>query len=235
MPSRNPPDSPMDKDKTEDRATAAILAGGCAAGVPSMALRYWSSHGGQETEMPVFITWLLGAGRFCLTVAYGRYSLRGGDWYVDTGSGLRGTRSRWTRPRWRRCRSARTCSCVCGAACRSLRPWPSPTWGGTGASSARPAGAGSPCSGTWSAIPPSWPGRRPAPAFASRWRDRRPWRRYPRSWITLPMPAWEHPAPDSTAAGPRRGPERHISLGISAAGKTTWPAATWTRTAAPCS
>ena len=58
-----------------------------------MALRYWSSHGGQETEMPVFITWLLGAGRLCLTVAYGRYSLRGGDWYVDTGQGLRGARS----------------------------------------------------------------------------------------------------------------------------------------------
>ena len=93
MPSRNPPDSPIDKDKTEDRATAAILAAGCAAGVPSMALRYWSSHGGQETEMPVFITWLLGVGRFCLTVTYGRHALRGRDWYVDTGSGLRGTRS----------------------------------------------------------------------------------------------------------------------------------------------
>ena len=85
------PHSPMDKDKAEDRATAAILAGGCAAGVPSMALRYWSSHGGQE--MPVFITWLLGVGRFCLTVKYGRYSLRGEDWHVDTGQGLRGARS----------------------------------------------------------------------------------------------------------------------------------------------
>ena len=93
MPSRNSPDSPTGRENSEDRATAAILAGGCAAGVPSMALRYWSSHGGQEAEMPVFITWLLGVGRFCLTVKYGRYSQRGRDWHVDTGSGLRSARS----------------------------------------------------------------------------------------------------------------------------------------------
>ena len=56
-----------------------------------MALRYWSSEDGPS--MPVFITWLLGVGRFCLAVKYGRYSQRGSDWHVDTGSGLRGTRS----------------------------------------------------------------------------------------------------------------------------------------------
>ena len=93
MPSRNSSDSPIGRENSWDRATAAILAGGCADGVPSMALRYWSSHGGQETEMPVFITWLLSVGRFCLTVAYGHYSLRGGDWHVYTGSGLRSARS----------------------------------------------------------------------------------------------------------------------------------------------
>ena len=93
MPSRNPPHSPIGRENGEDPATAAILAGGCADGVPSMALRYWSSHGGQETEMPVFMTWLLGVGRFCLTVKYGRYSQRGRDWRVDTGSGLRSARS----------------------------------------------------------------------------------------------------------------------------------------------
>ena len=38
---------------------------------------------------PVFITWLLGIGRFCLTVKYGRYSLKGADWYLDSGSGPR--------------------------------------------------------------------------------------------------------------------------------------------------
>ena len=93
MPSGNSPHSPIGRENSEDPATAAILAAGCADGVPSMALRYWSSDGGQETEMPVFMTWLLGVGRFCLTVKYGRYSQRGRDWHVDTGSGLRGARS----------------------------------------------------------------------------------------------------------------------------------------------
>ena len=93
MSSGNSPHSPIGRENSEDPATAAILAAGCAAGVPSMALRYWSSHGGQETEMPVFMTWLLGVGRFCLTVKYGRYSQRGRDWRVDTGSGLRSARS----------------------------------------------------------------------------------------------------------------------------------------------
>ena len=69
----------------------AILAGGCADGVPSMALRYWISTAARRCRCSY--TWLLGVGRFCLTVKYGRYSLRGGNWYVDTGSGLRGTRS----------------------------------------------------------------------------------------------------------------------------------------------
>ena len=41
----------------------------------------------------MFITWLLGVGRFCLAVKYGRYSLKGADWHVDTGSGLRATAS----------------------------------------------------------------------------------------------------------------------------------------------
>lgn len=38
---------------------------------------------------PVFATWLLDVGRSCLTVKYGRYSLRRGQWYIGTGSGLR--------------------------------------------------------------------------------------------------------------------------------------------------
>ena len=91
MPSGNSSHASIGRENSEDRATAAILAGGCAAGVPSMALRYWSSENGPS--MPVFITWLLGVGRFCLTVKYGRYSLRGGDWHVDTGPGLRSARS----------------------------------------------------------------------------------------------------------------------------------------------
>ena len=46
--------SPTGNNKSEDRATAAVLAGGCAADVPSLAMRYWSCHG--SPAMPVFIT-----------------------------------------------------------------------------------------------------------------------------------------------------------------------------------
>ena len=41
----------------------------------------------------MFVTWLPGVGRFCLTVKYGRHSLRDGDWYLDTRAGLRSTQS----------------------------------------------------------------------------------------------------------------------------------------------
>ncbi len=75
----------------EDRATAAILASGGAGSVSAFALRHWRPDG-NPTE-PVFITWLLGIGRFCLTVKYGRYSLKGADWYLDSGSGPRATPS----------------------------------------------------------------------------------------------------------------------------------------------
>ena len=75
----------------EDRATAAILAKGGADGVSAFVLRHWPPDGG-PTE-PVFITWVLGAGRFCLTVKYGRYSLKGAAWYLDSGSGPRATPS----------------------------------------------------------------------------------------------------------------------------------------------
>ncbi len=91
MPSSELPYSPIGKDRSEDRATAAILAGGGADGVPAFALRYWSNRGG--AAMPVFITWLPGIGRFCLTVKYGRYSLRGRDWCIETGPGLQGAQS----------------------------------------------------------------------------------------------------------------------------------------------
>ena len=78
---------PSPQENGEDRATTAILACGGTDGVPAFVLRHWRP-GGSSTE-PVFITWLLGVGRFCLTVKYGRYSLRGEDWRLDTGPGLR--------------------------------------------------------------------------------------------------------------------------------------------------
>ncbi len=78
---------PSSQEKDEDRATAAVLACGGTDGVPAFVLRH-RRPGGGSTE-PVFITWLLGVGRFCLTVKYGRYSLRGAAWRLDTGRGLR--------------------------------------------------------------------------------------------------------------------------------------------------
>ena len=91
MASRNLPHSPTGRENSEDRATAAVLAGGGADGVPAFALRHWRTEGSSTT--PVFVTWLLGVGRFCLTVKYGSYSLRDGDWYIATRSGLRRTQS----------------------------------------------------------------------------------------------------------------------------------------------
>ena len=69
----------------EDRATAVLLTRGGVDGVSAFFLRHWCP--GADPPEPVFDTWLLGAGRFCLTVKYGRYSLQGGQWRVDTGSG----------------------------------------------------------------------------------------------------------------------------------------------------
>ena len=93
MPSGNLAHSPIGKNRNrvEDRATTAIMAAGGADGVPAIAMRYWSHCDG--TAMPVFITWLPDIGRFCLTVKSDRYSLRGRDWYIDTGPGLRSTQS----------------------------------------------------------------------------------------------------------------------------------------------
>ena len=94
MPSKNIPSFSISEKSGEDRATAAILAAGGADGVPALALRYWRSGipvGGPAE--PVFITWLPGVGRFCLTVKYGQYSLQGRDWYIDTRAGLRSTQS----------------------------------------------------------------------------------------------------------------------------------------------
>ena len=78
---------PSPQEDGEDRATAAVLTCGGTDGVPALVLRHWRP-GGSSTE-PVFIAWLLGVGRFCLTVKYGRYSLRGEEWRLDTGPGLR--------------------------------------------------------------------------------------------------------------------------------------------------
>lgn len=75
----------------EDRTTTVLLTRGGIDGVSAFVLRHWRP--GADWPEPVFVTWLLGVGRFCLTVKYGRYSLQGGQWHVDTGSGPRITPS----------------------------------------------------------------------------------------------------------------------------------------------
>ena len=74
-----------------DRATGALLSGGGMDGVSAFVLRHWRP--GADPPEPVFVTWLLNVGRFCLTVRYGRFSLKGGKWYADGGSGPRITPS----------------------------------------------------------------------------------------------------------------------------------------------
>ena len=69
----------------KDRATAVLLTRGGTDGVPAFFLRHWRP--GAEAPEPVFDIWLPGLGRSCLTVKYGRYSLKDGQWRVDTGSG----------------------------------------------------------------------------------------------------------------------------------------------------
>ena len=207
MPSSELPHSPIGKDRSEDRATAAILAAGGADGVSAFAVRYWSSHGSQT--MPVFITWLLGIGRFCLTVKYGRYSLRGEDCHIDTGQRLRGTQSPLDQAQLEAMRVGQALPPRLNRSAPSLRPWPSTTWSATGASNASPAGAASPCSGTWSAAPPCWPRRRPTPTFVNRWPSRWPWMRYPHCSSAPPTSAWVHLSPEGTAPHLHRVPDRH--------------------------
>ena len=88
MPSQDFPFLPMSENNCEDRATAAILAAGGADGVLALTLRYWRSGTPEGSPAaPVFITCLPGVGRFCLTVQYGRHSLRDGNWHIDTRAG----------------------------------------------------------------------------------------------------------------------------------------------------
>ena len=80
-----------DGKAAEDRATSVLLAGGFNDGLSTFLLRHWRP--GPNPPEPVFVTWLLHVGRFCLTVKYGGYSPHGGQWRVDTGSGPRATSS----------------------------------------------------------------------------------------------------------------------------------------------
>ena len=80
-----------DGNAGEDRATAVLLTGGFNDGLSTFLMRHWLP--GANPPEPVFDAWLPHVGRFSLMVKYGRYSLKGGQWRVDTGSGPRITPS----------------------------------------------------------------------------------------------------------------------------------------------
>ena len=128
MASQNIPAFSISEENSEDRATAAILAGGGANGVPAFTLRHWiPGVPGASPETPVFITWLPGVGRFCLMVRYGHYSLRGEDWYIDTRADLRSTQSPLEQAQFEALRVSEACGGGWAAACRCRRPWCSST------------------------------------------------------------------------------------------------------------
>ena len=195
--------SPGNSEKiNEDRATAAILTGGGADGVPALALRHWRPDG--SPAEPVFITWLLGVGRFCLTVKYGRYSLRGSDWQVDAWSGLRGTPSPLDQAQDEALRVSEALQrrlirrvpvspalvlfdmegdrCIERLARRRRIPllWNLERYTGC------------------------WPARRRVTAAANQWTGPRPWRRYPHWSGIHPPPASEHPALGGCVTNPQR-------------------------------
>ena len=92
MQQKYPPSQHNDNGNVgEDRATAVLMTGGGNDGVSAFFLRHWRPGAGPPE--PVFVTWLLDVGRSCLTVKYGRHSLKGEQLHVDTGSGPRTTSS----------------------------------------------------------------------------------------------------------------------------------------------
>ena len=200
------PFSPTSEKNSEDRATAAMLAAGGADDIPAFALRHWRPEGG--STIPVFTTWLLGVGRFCLTVKYGRYSLKGADWRIDTGAGARSTPSPLDQARMEALQVSQALQRRLNRSVPVHRSWRSSTWSATGASSAWPAGAAFPCSGIWSATPASWLKRQPAPAFHNRWISRWSWRRFPHWWKTLLLSPQGHSAPQGGVPDTHRDSRR---------------------------
>ena len=202
---------PSPQENGEDRATAAVLACGGTDGVPAFVLRHWRPGGG-STE-PVFITWLLGVGRFCLTVKYGRYSLRGEDWRLDTGPGLRAAPSPLEQARFEafqvgealRRRLNRRVPVSPALALfdmkrdrrieRIARQGGVPLLWDLERCTGRLADAatGAPC--------------------ANRWKGARPWRRYPHWSRTPPPRAWHHPGPRGGGLNPHRGHRRRRPRG----------------------
>ena len=167
----------------EDRATGVLLTSGGVDGVSAFVLRHWQP--GTDPPEPVFVTWLPDVGRFCLTVRYGWFSLRGGEWYTDGGSGLGVTPSPLEQARVEallmREMLKRPLTVAPALALFDMDPDrmdpdrmdPDRRIDGLARRSRVPL--------LWDleATPGDWPMLRPEPGCASRWKGARSWRRYP--------------------------------------------------------
>lgn len=78
---------PTVADVFDDTITNALFANIVDSNVHEFALRR-SSRTANAPD-PVFILWLIGAGRFCLTVLRGRHVLLRDAWHLDTGAALK--------------------------------------------------------------------------------------------------------------------------------------------------
>ena len=78
---------PTVADVFDDTITNALFANIVDSNVHEFALRRLSRTA--NAPDPVFILWLIGAGRFCLTVLRGRHVLLRDAWHLDTGAALK--------------------------------------------------------------------------------------------------------------------------------------------------
>ena len=94
MPSEHQPSSgegggtydPIVADVFDDTIANALFADILGSNVHDFVIRRLSRT--LNAPDPVFILWLIGAGRFCLTVRPGRHVLLRDAWHLDNGAGL---------------------------------------------------------------------------------------------------------------------------------------------------
>ena len=85
MPSEHLP-LPGAGGESYDTIAAAVLNDIADSNVPGFVIRQLPRA--PDASQPVFILWLIGAGRFCLTVRAGRHVLLRDAWHLDTGASL---------------------------------------------------------------------------------------------------------------------------------------------------
>lgn len=86
MPEDQSPSS--DNDSTGiDANINAVMAEITSSKVPAIISK--TAPPSANPSDSVFVIWLIGVGRFCLTVQNGRYDVRRDSWYLDAGEGYR--------------------------------------------------------------------------------------------------------------------------------------------------